>query len=203
MILRFAPLVCAALLAGAGAASARPSSTVNTVKVTAKEYRFVLSTSKVPAGRVKFVIKDTGSSQHDFAIAGHTSKTIGPGQSTTMTVTLRKGKYPYRCTVDSHAELGMRACCVSRSAVRDLSRLGSDERHRALAPAFSTGAIARAARPAATAAAPSAVPVGKAGVGSAAVDRPPPSGRSNDRTGRPSVRTMCRHKAGRHAGSGD
>ena len=81
---------------------------VHTVKVTAKEYRFVLSTSKVPAGRVKFVIKDTGSSQHDFAIAGHTSKTIGPEQSTTMTVTLRKGKYPYRCTVDSHAELGMK-----------------------------------------------------------------------------------------------
>jgi len=53
MILRFAPLVCAALLAvvGAGAASARPSSTVHTVKVTAKEYRFVLSTSKVrPVG---------------------------------------------------------------------------------------------------------------------------------------------------------
>ena len=25
-----------------------------------------------------------------------------------MTVTLRKGKYPYRCTVDSHAELGMK-----------------------------------------------------------------------------------------------
>ena len=110
MILRFAPLVCAALLAvvGAGAASARPSSTVHTVKVTAKEYRFVLSTSKVPAGRVKFVIKDTGSSQHDFAIAGHTSKTIQPGQSTTLTVTLKKGKYPYRCTVDSHAELGMK-----------------------------------------------------------------------------------------------
>ena len=60
MILRFAPLVCAALLAvvGAGAASARPSSTVHTVKVTAKDYEFVLSTNKVPAGRVKFVVKD-------------------------------------------------------------------------------------------------------------------------------------------------
>jgi len=52
MILRFAPLVCAALLPSSrGGASARPSSTVHTVKVTAKEYRFVLSTSKVrPVG---------------------------------------------------------------------------------------------------------------------------------------------------------
>ena len=110
MILRFAPLLCAALLAvvGAGAASAHPSSTLHTVKVTAKDYKFVLSTNRVPAGRVKFVIKDTGSAEHDFAIAGHTSKTIQPGQSTTLTVTLKKGKYPYRCTVDSHTELGMK-----------------------------------------------------------------------------------------------
>ena len=110
MILRFAPLACAALLAvvGAGAASAQPSSTLHTVKVTAKDYKFVLSTNRVPAGRVKFVIKDTGSAEHDFAIAGHTSKTIQPGQSTTLTVTLKKGKYPFRCTVDSHTELGMK-----------------------------------------------------------------------------------------------
>ena len=110
MILRFVPLVCAALLAvvGAGAASAQSSSTLHTVKVTAKDYKFVLSTNRVPAGRVKFVIKDTGSAEHDFAIADHTSKTIQPGQSTTLTVTLKKGKYPYRCTVDSHTELGMK-----------------------------------------------------------------------------------------------
>ena len=110
MILRFAPLVCAAPTTARSAAhtSAQPSSTLHTVKVTAKDYTFVLSPTKVPAGRVKFVIKDTGSAEHDFAIAGRTSKTIQPGQSTTMTVTLKKGKYPYRCTVDSHAELGMK-----------------------------------------------------------------------------------------------
>ena len=110
MILRVVPLVCAALLAvvGAGAASAQSSSTLHTVKVTAKDYKFVLSTNRVPAGRVTFVIKDTGSAEHDFAIAGHTSKTIQPGQSTTLTVTLKKGKYPYRCTVDSHTQLGMK-----------------------------------------------------------------------------------------------
>ena len=80
---------------------------------------------------------------------------------------------------------------MSRSPLLDLSRLGSDERHRALAPAFSNGAIARAARPAATAAALSAAPVNKAGVGSAAADREASSGWSADRTGRPTVRTMA------------
>jgi plastocyanin len=110
MALRFALLACAALLvvAGTGAARAQPTFTVHTVRVTAEEYRFALATSKVSAGRVKFVIKNIGSTEHDFAIAGHTSRTIGPGQSTTMSVTLKRGTYPYRCTVDSHAELGMK-----------------------------------------------------------------------------------------------
>jgi plastocyanin len=108
MIPRFVPLLALFLtLAGVGAASGQ-AATVHTVKVTAKDFRFVLSTSTVPAGRVKVVIKDSGSSPHDFAIAGHTSKTIDPGESTTLTVTLKKGKYPYRCTVDSHDELGMK-----------------------------------------------------------------------------------------------
>ena len=76
---------------------------------------------------------------------------------------------------------------MSRSPLLDLSRLGSDERHRGLAPAFSIGAIARVARPAATAAALSAAPVNKAGVGSAAADREASSGRS----ARPDRATDC------------
>jgi uncharacterized cupredoxin-like copper-binding protein len=109
MTLRLVPLLAALVLAVAGVGAASPqTSTVHTVKVTAKDFKFVLSTSTVPAGRVKFVIKNMGASAHDFAIAGHTSKTISPGQSATLTVTLKRGKYPYRCTVDSHAELGMK-----------------------------------------------------------------------------------------------
>jgi plastocyanin len=45
---------------------------------------------------------------HNFAIAGHTSKTIDKGATTTLTVTLKRGSYPYKCKVDSHAELGMK-----------------------------------------------------------------------------------------------
>jgi len=79
---------------------------------------------------------------------------------------------------------------MSRSPLLDLSRLGSDERHRALAPAFSIGAIARVARPAATAAALSAAPVNMAGVGSAAADRerPRPVGQPTGPGDRPSER---------------
>jgi plastocyanin len=93
-------------LAAAGVAPAAVRST--TVKVTAKDYSFALSTKTVKHGKVTFMIKNAGHTTHDFAIAGHTSKKIGPGASTTLTVTLKKGRWPYSCTVDSHKELGMK-----------------------------------------------------------------------------------------------
>ena len=97
-------------LAVVGTAAARSSAThVATVKVTAKDYSFVLSPKTVKHGRVTFVVRNTGHAPHDFAIAGHHSKTIGPGKTTKLTVTFAKrGRYPYSCTVDSHAELGMK-----------------------------------------------------------------------------------------------
>jgi uncharacterized cupredoxin-like copper-binding protein len=55
-----------------------------------------------------FTIKNAGKTAHDFAIAGHTSKMIAPGKSATMIVQLKAGRYPYKCTVDSHASLGMK-----------------------------------------------------------------------------------------------
>jgi uncharacterized cupredoxin-like copper-binding protein len=93
-----------------GAAAAHSSAThVAKVKVTAKDFSFVLSPKTVKHGRVTFVIRNAGHAPHDFAIAGHHSKTISPGKTTSLTVMLaKKGSYPYRCTVDSHAELGMK-----------------------------------------------------------------------------------------------
>jgi uncharacterized cupredoxin-like copper-binding protein len=111
MSLRFLPAltVLALALTGVGAATAAPAAQrTKTVRVTAKEYSFALSRTSVPHGKVKFVIENTGSSDHDFAIAGHVSKTIGPHASTTLVVSLKKGRFPYRCTVDSHEELGMK-----------------------------------------------------------------------------------------------
>jgi plastocyanin len=96
-------------LAAVGTAAARPSATeATTVKVTAKDFYFKLSTKTVKPGRVTFVIRNASSALHDFMIAGRRSTTIGPGKPTRLTVTLKPGRYPYKCTVDSHAELGMK-----------------------------------------------------------------------------------------------
>jgi uncharacterized cupredoxin-like copper-binding protein len=99
----------ALVLALPGVALARPSAMhKTTVRVMAKEYSFKLSRKTVPAGKVTFMIKNAGRLSHNFTIAGHKSKTIGPGKTTTLVVTLKKGTYPYKCSVDSHAKFGMK-----------------------------------------------------------------------------------------------
>jgi len=97
------------VLALPGVALALPSAAHDTtVRVTAREYSFKLSRKTVPAGKVTFTIKNAGHLSHNFTIAGHKSKTIGPGKTTILTVTLKKGTYPYKCSVDSHAKFGMK-----------------------------------------------------------------------------------------------
>jgi uncharacterized cupredoxin-like copper-binding protein len=112
MIVRSIAVVAAAAaltLGIVGTAAARPSfARTTTVKVTAKDFSFALSTRVVHSGRVTFVIRNDGQTDHDFAIAGHRSAVISPGQTTRLTVMLKHGRYPYRCTVDSHAQLGMK-----------------------------------------------------------------------------------------------
>jgi uncharacterized cupredoxin-like copper-binding protein len=82
------------------------------VTVTAgspSEFKFKLSKAKVPHGAVTFTVKNVGSVPHDFKIAGKKTKLLNPQQSAKLTVTFAKaGKFPYLCTVPSHAVLGMK-----------------------------------------------------------------------------------------------
>jgi uncharacterized cupredoxin-like copper-binding protein len=79
------------------------------VNVKASEFKFVLSTKTAKRGLVTFTVKNVGKLQHDFEISGRKTKLISPGQSATLRVTfLRKGAYPYKCTVPGHAAAGMK-----------------------------------------------------------------------------------------------
>ena len=95
-------------LAVVGTAGARSTVSATTVHVTATDFAYKLTSKTVKPGRVTFVIKNASPALHDFAIGGHSSKTIGPGKTTRLTVMLKPGRYLYQCTVDSHAELGMK-----------------------------------------------------------------------------------------------
>ena len=104
-----ASVVVLSLLGVAGTALARQSAArAKTVHVTAKDYSFTLSPKTVHHGRVMFVIKNEGKTAHDFEIAGHMSKIVSPGKTTTLTVNLKRGHIAYKCTIDSHAQMGMK-----------------------------------------------------------------------------------------------
>jgi uncharacterized cupredoxin-like copper-binding protein len=92
------------------AAPARTSSTA--VKVTASEFKFVLSTKTAKHGTVVFTVVNKGKLAHDFKIGGKKTAMLAPGKSGKVTVTLKAGKYAYICTVPGHSAAGMKGTFV-------------------------------------------------------------------------------------------
>jgi uncharacterized cupredoxin-like copper-binding protein len=86
------------------------TSAVKTAKVTvtASEFKFKLSALKVAHGKVVFHVVNRGKLAHDFKIAGKKTALLKPGKAVNLTVTLKKGSYPYLCTVAGHAAAGMK-----------------------------------------------------------------------------------------------
>ena len=83
-----------------------------TINVTAYDIGFKLSAKSAPSGIVIFKVKNTGHLQHDFQIDGRKTPLLNAGQSNTLRVTLKKGSYPYKCTVPGHAAAGMKGVFV-------------------------------------------------------------------------------------------
>jgi uncharacterized cupredoxin-like copper-binding protein len=93
-------------------AGARTNAT--TVNVTAKDtFRFTLSRKKAPHGKTIFKVVNKGALAHDFSIAGKKTKMLRHNQTATLTVTLKKGKHAYKCTVPGHAAAGMKGVFTS------------------------------------------------------------------------------------------
>jgi len=105
-----------ALVPLAGAHTDRQArSTATTVQVKGGEFFFKLSTKSVATPRkVTFVFKNTGHILHDFKISSKKTPLIGPGKTATISITLKKGKYTYLCTVPGHAAAGMKGVFTVR-----------------------------------------------------------------------------------------
>lgn len=110
--IRYALVAAAAVLALAVAvplASAhRDAARAQTLTVVMKDFKFVFPKTKVHPGKVTFKLVNKGKVAHDLRIAGKTSAKVQPGKTGKLVVTLKKGKYAYKCTVPGHAQLGMK-----------------------------------------------------------------------------------------------
>ena len=102
--------VALAALVAAAPIAARPSAAAaTTVTVTMKEFKFTLSRTRVPHGKVTFKLVNKGSLPHDFKIAGKKSPMVSPKKTKLFVVILtKKGKFAYICTVPGHAAAGMK-----------------------------------------------------------------------------------------------
>ena len=99
----------------AGAHADRQTATVTTIQVKGGEFFFKLSSKSVATPRkVTFVFKNTGHVLHDFKINGKKTPLMAPGKTARLTVTLKKGKYTYLCTVPGHAAAGMKGVFTVR-----------------------------------------------------------------------------------------
>lgn len=82
--------------------------------VTATDFRFRIAPTRVVAGSHTFTVVNHGQASHDFKLAGKKTKLLNPGGRATLKVTLKRGRYPYLCTVPGHAALGMKGTLVVR-----------------------------------------------------------------------------------------
>jgi uncharacterized cupredoxin-like copper-binding protein len=96
---------------GTAAAATGPGGTVD---LAATEYKFNPSDPTVKSGQVTFKETNDGQTAHSLEIEdvtpGHDEEIeddIEPGQSGTLAVNLKPGKYEFYCPVSNHKELGM------------------------------------------------------------------------------------------------
>jgi plastocyanin len=102
-------LIAAALLATAAVVlPITHAGSAASVRVSATEFKFRLTPRSVTHGTVTFRLTNRGRVRHDFKIAGRKTRVIAPRKTTRLTVRLRRGTYRYLCTVQGHADAGMK-----------------------------------------------------------------------------------------------
>jgi uncharacterized cupredoxin-like copper-binding protein len=102
----------AALVGAVTAVPAGAASRTTTVRAVETDFHIALSKKTFTAGRYVFVAVNKGQTTHALTITGPglsnaTTKNIQHGQTTRLTVTLKKGAYDVFCPVPGHKALGM------------------------------------------------------------------------------------------------
>jgi plastocyanin len=109
-----AALTVAAIAAGglvaSQAASARPDAV--TLRISANssgKLKFSKSSLKARHGKVTIKMSNPSSLPHSIAIKGKgAGKTVRKGGTSTVSATLKKGRYTFYCTVPGHEAAGMK-----------------------------------------------------------------------------------------------
>lgn len=102
-----------ALAVSALGGRANQAATPQKVTVNMTEFKFALVPKTAKKGAVAFTVVNKGTIDHDFKIAGKKTAKLAAGKRSTLRVTFAKaGRYPYLCTLPSHAPAGMKGVLV-------------------------------------------------------------------------------------------
>ena len=104
-----ATVTLVAAVSAFGGSNASSATTVNVTAGKPSEFHFILLKKTIVKGRTTFKVTNKGTIEHNFRIAGKKTVLIKPGKTATLKVTFtKKGKFPFLCTVPSHAAAGMK-----------------------------------------------------------------------------------------------
>jgi uncharacterized cupredoxin-like copper-binding protein len=100
-------------LVASQAANARPDATKLKLSANSSgQLKFNTKSLKAKAGKVTITMSNPSSLPHAIAVEGKgvdkDGKTVRKGGTSTITVTLKKGKYTFYCPVPGHEAAGMK-----------------------------------------------------------------------------------------------
>ncbi|MEH0416194.1 copper-binding protein [Streptomyces sp. B21-083] len=90
---------------------AKAGTSATQVTAVLTDFHIKLSTQNYRPGRYTFTAENMGHHQHALELVGpggtNRGKTLDPGQSAALTLTLKSGTYQVFCPIDGHRDLGM------------------------------------------------------------------------------------------------
>jgi uncharacterized cupredoxin-like copper-binding protein len=116
--LAVAALAAVLLLSAGSPADAAGTKTVHLSANASGKLKFNTTKVTVSHGKVTFMMNNPSGSgkPHAIAVEGHgldkDGKTVNPGGTSKITVTLKKGTYDFYCPVDGHRAAGMKGTVV-------------------------------------------------------------------------------------------
>jgi plastocyanin len=82
------------------------------ITATEADFSIALDEDSLAAGAYEIQVANQGRATHDLVVERDgkdvaASDSIGPGESTTLTVTLEPGEYVFYCSIGNHRSMGM------------------------------------------------------------------------------------------------